>query len=161
MNHETHGHDELKSRISSWLSGELEPAAARAVGREVDRDPAAGRIAAGYRRVDALARDWYDSLPVEADVQPPAAEFRPPQPARVRGPIMAAIAASLMVAAWIPAVSAQDVTRLMARVSSRFIAADEDASAPRFERSAYWTLRPLAADWALRPTGDGSEFPRR
>jgi anti-sigma factor RsiW len=151
--------DDRIARISGWLSGELDPAAARAVDREVRRDPAAQRIAAGFRRVDALAREWYDAVPVEPVVRPTVAVFRPPRAARVGGPLVAALAASLLVAAWMPAGSAGAFERLVDGVHARILAADDDAAAPRFERSAYWTLRPLATAWALQPLGGDRKPP--
>jgi hypothetical protein len=150
----SHDRDSLAARISGWLSEELDPVAADAVARRVAADPEAGRIAGGYRRVDAVVRDWYDALPLEPAVRPTVAAFRPPQPARVRNSLVAAIAASLMVAPWIPAVSAKDVARLIDRVKHSVLAADDEDVAPRFEPSAYWVLRPLAEDW-IRPPGRG------
>ena len=151
-------HDSISARISDWLSEELDPAAADAVARRVAADPEARRIAGGYRRVDAVVRDWYEALPLEPAVRPTVAAFRPPQPTRVRNWLVAALAASLMVAPWIPAVSADDVARLIDAVRASVL--DEDgATAPRFERSTYWALRPLAEDWILPPGRGERERP--
>lgn len=144
MNTQHHDdHHDLTARISCWLSGELDQAAAGSLDRAVRRDPAAQRIAAGYRRVDALARDWYDALPVEPErmmaAPPPLA-----RPSRARG-LVAALAGCLLVAC-----SARiDVTAAVTRVfdaASTMIVPEAGAGA-RGVPNSYGHLRAAVLGW--------------
>jgi len=130
-------HDLLAARISGWLSGELDPPAARSVGRLVDRDAEARRIAGGYHRVDAIVRDWYEALPTEP-VAPSAVRRRAAVPSRWRQ--VAAAAALLLVA--VPC-SRIDTARAMERlfdVAAERIGGD-DAPQRAFAPTTYWRLR--------------------
>lgn len=143
---QNHDHDVLSARISCWLSGELDRAAARGLDGAVDRDPAARRIAAGYRRVDALVRDWYDSLPVEPErVATSVPRLTPRRP--LVG-LAAALAGCVVVAcSWLidPAAACAGLGR--AAASAIFSAGTSPA---RLEPNAYWNLRSDALDWTLR-----------
>lgn len=147
MNHlQDHDRDDLSARISCWLSGELDRAATRGLDRAVDRDPAARRIAAGYRRVDALARDWYDSLPVEQER--PAVTVPRLTPLRPRGRLAVALAGCVVVAcSWLidPAAACAGLGR--AAASALF---STGSSPPRLEPTSYWNLRSAALEWTLR-----------
>jgi len=156
MNHlQDHDRDDLSARISCWLSGELDRAATRGLDRAVDRDPAARRIAAGYRRVDALVRDWYDALPVEPER--PVVPLPRPTPLRPRGRLAAALAGCVVVAcSWLidPAAACAGLGR--AAATALFSAG---GSPPRLEPTAYWNLRQVAIDWTL-PGGLRTREPR-
>ena len=140
--------DDRIARISGWLSGELDPAAARAVDREVRSDPAAQRIAAGFRRVDALARDWYDALPVEPEIHA-AAPLPTVRPRGVPRLSFAALAGAVLLAC---------VWRIDAAAACAWLcdatAATIGGGAARFEPAAYWSLRPMAIEWAMPGNGD-------
>ena len=161
MNHEHHenrGHDELAARISGWLSGELDPAVGRAVGRAVDRDPAARRIAAGYRRVDALARDWYDALPVRPEPRV-AAPLPVVHRQSGRGLSAAALAAVLCVACtW-----RIDTVAACGRLWDAAGAALHDGDSPAilFEPTACWSLRDVAFEWATPGSAEARTAERR
>jgi ferric-dicitrate binding protein FerR (iron transport regulator) len=147
MNHpQNHDRDDLSARISCWLSGELDRAAARGLNRAVDRDRAGRRIAAGYQRVDALVRDWYDSLPVEPER--PATSVPRPAPRRPLVGLAAALAGCVVVAcSWLidPAAACAGLTRAAATAILSAV-----SSPPRLEPTAYWNLRSAALDWTLR-----------
>lgn len=103
-------HDLLAARISGWLSGALDPLSTQAVGRLVDRDAEARRLAGGYHRVDTIVRDWYESLSTEP-VKPVAVPRRAGARARHR---QLAVAAALLVLV-VPA-SRIDTARAMERL---------------------------------------------
>lgn len=134
-------HDLLAARISGWLSGELDPPAARAVGRLVDRDAEARRLAGGYHRVDAVVRDWYEAIASEP-VAPVMVPRRAAVPSRWR---QLALAAALLLLV-VPA-SRIDTARAVERL---FDAAAEriggDGAQRAFAPTAYWELR--AANFA-------------
>jgi hypothetical protein len=138
-------HDDLSARISGWLSGELDRAAAGVIDGEVRCDPAARRIAAGYRRVDALARDWYDSLPVAPER--PAVPVPRLTRLRPRGRLAAAMAGCVVVACSSlidPAAACAGLGR--AAATAIFSAG---SSPPRLHPTAHWTLRSAALEWSL------------
>jgi hypothetical protein len=155
MSHERHenpGHDELAARISGWLSGELDPAAARGVGHAVDRDPAARRIAAGYRRVDALVRDWYDALPMEVE-----RSGATPLPGVGRRSGRGLSAAALAVALLVACVVRIDTVAACGWLCDAAGAAlrDGDSTAIRLEPTAYWRLRGMVLKKATSVNDDG------
>jgi hypothetical protein len=107
------------------------------VGRLVDRDAEARRLAGGYHRVDAVVRDWYESIASE-----PVAPLMVPRgaavPARWR---QLALAAALLLLV-VPASridTARAVERLFDVAAERIDAADERR--PSFAPTAYWRLR--------------------
>lgn len=132
-------HDLVAARISGWLSGELDPQAARAVGRIVDRDVEARRLAGGYDRVDAVVRDWYEALPTE-----PATPVVVPRRAATAVRWWPSAVAAAMLIIVIPA-SRIDAEQALTRL---FDEADERMGDGREER------RPIAptAHWRLRAT---------
>lgn len=129
-------HDLLAARISGWLSGELDPPAARAVGRLVDRDAAARRLAGGYHRVDAVVRDWYEALGSEP-VPPVVVPRRAAVPARWR---QLAVAAALLLLV----VSASRIDTVQA--GKRLF----DAAAERIEANGEQRAFAPTAHWRLR-----------
>lgn len=150
-------HDLLAARISGWLSGELDPPASRAVGRLVDRDAEARRLAGGYHRVDTIVRDWYEAVGSEP-VPPVVVPQRASAPVRWRQLAMAA--ALLLLAVPLSRIdTAQAVERLFDAAAERI---DADAGQQRsFAPTAYWELRaesfrqlPGGRTAACRPAAD-------
>ena len=146
-------HDLLAARISGWLSGELDPPAAGAVGRLVDRDAEARRLAGGYHRVDAVVRDWYEALGSEP-VPPVVAPQRTAVPARWR---QLAVAAALLLLV-VPASridAGQTLKRLFDEAAERIEA--DGARQRSFAPTAYWRLR----DESFRQLPGGRSSARR
>jgi hypothetical protein len=119
------------------------------VDREVRRDPAAQRIAAGFRRVDALARDWYDALPVGPEIHA-AAPLQTVRPRGVPRLSFAALAGAVLLAC----VWRIDAAAACAWLCDVTAATIRGAEAARFEPAAYWSLRPMALEWAMPGNGD-------